>query len=196
VTSTSASAASTQAPSPPRPTWPTRFGGPGWRAPVARLVAAPTGGVLMYLACAPRTLWWLAPIAFALLGVVLRGRRWRAGLGLGLLFGLAYFAPLLPWVGIYVGPVPWLALAVMEALFVGLGCALIAVASRLPAAPVWMAALWVATERERSPPCRATCRGSGWTSTPNAGPCSTTTSAAPCSWPTTSPPARCRTRIW
>jgi apolipoprotein N-acyltransferase len=113
---------------------------------VARLVAAPTGGALMYLACAPRTLWWLAPIAFALLGAVLRGRRWRAGLGLGLLFGLAYFAPLLPWVGIYVGPVPWLALAVMEALFVGLGCALIAVASRLPAAPVWMAALWVATE--------------------------------------------------
>ncbi|MDT7681099.1 MAG: apolipoprotein N-acyltransferase [Pseudonocardiales bacterium] len=146
MTSTSASAASTQAPSPPRPTWPTRFGGPGWRVPVARLVAAPTGGVLMYLACAPRTLWWLAPIAFALLGAVLRGRRWRAGLGLGLLFGLAYFAPLLPWVGIYVGPVPWLALAVMEALFVGLGCALIAVASRLPAAPVWMAALWVATE--------------------------------------------------
>ncbi|MDT7563345.1 MAG: apolipoprotein N-acyltransferase [Pseudonocardiales bacterium] len=146
MTSTSASAASTQAPSPPRPTWPTRFGGPGWRVPVARLVAAPTGGVLMYLACAPRTLWWLAPIAFALLGSVLRGRRWRAGLGLGLLFGLAYFAPLLPWVGIYVGPVPWLALAVMEALFVGLGCALIAVASRLPAAPVWMAALWVATE--------------------------------------------------
>ncbi|HEV7791788.1 MAG TPA: apolipoprotein N-acyltransferase [Pseudonocardia sp.] len=146
MTSTSASAASTQAPSPPRPTWPTRFGGPGWRAPVARLVAAPTGGALMYLACAPRTLWWLAPIAFALLGAVLRGRRWRAGLGLGLLFGLAYFAPLLPWVGIYVGPVPWLALAVMEALFVGLGCALIAVASRLPAAPVWMAALWVATE--------------------------------------------------
>ncbi|HEY2097696.1 MAG TPA: apolipoprotein N-acyltransferase [Pseudonocardia sp.] len=146
MTSTSASAASTQAPSPPRPTWPTRFGGPGWRVPVSRLVAAPTGGVLMYLACAPRTLWWLAPIAFALLGAVLRGRRWRAGLGLGLLFGLAYFAPLLPWVGIYVGPVPWLALAVMEALFVGLGCALIAVASRLPAAPVWMAALWVATE--------------------------------------------------
>jgi apolipoprotein N-acyltransferase len=104
------------------------------------------GGVLMYLACAPRTLWWLAPVAFALLGWVLRGRRWRAGLGFGVLFGLGYFAPLLPWVGIYVGAVPWLALATMEALFIGLGCALIAVSTRLPAAPVWMAALWVATE--------------------------------------------------
>jgi apolipoprotein N-acyltransferase len=109
-------------------------------------VAAPLGGVLMYLACAPRTLWWLAPVAFALLGGVLRGRRWRAGLGFGVLFGIGYFAPLLPWVGIYVGAVPWLALALMEALFVGLGCALIAVSTRLPAAPVSMAALWVATE--------------------------------------------------
>ncbi|HEX4246399.1 MAG TPA: apolipoprotein N-acyltransferase [Pseudonocardia sp.] len=129
-----------------RPGWPVRLGGPDWRSPVARLVAAPVGGVLMYLACAPRTMWWLAPVAFALLGWVLSGRRWRAGLGFGVLFGLGYFAPLLPWVGIYVGAVPWLALATMEALFVGLGCALIAVSTRLPAAPIWMAALWVATE--------------------------------------------------
>jgi len=156
VTSTSASTPATPpapgpapAPSPARArrlVWPTRFGGPGWRGPVARLVAAPAAGVLMYLACAPRTLWWLAPVAFALLGGALWGRRRWAGLGLGMLFGLGYFLPLLPWVGIYVGAVPWLALAVMEALFVGLGCALIAVSTRLPGAPVWMAALWVATE--------------------------------------------------
>jgi apolipoprotein N-acyltransferase len=122
------------------------LGGSRWWESLARLLAAPAGGVLLYLACAPRTAWWLAPIAFALLGTALRGRRWRAGLGLGVLFGLGYFVPLLPWIGIYVGALPWLALATLEAVFLGIGCGLIAVASRLPAAPVWAAMLWVATE--------------------------------------------------
>ncbi|HTF52729.1 MAG TPA: apolipoprotein N-acyltransferase [Pseudonocardia sp.] len=126
--------------------WRARLGGPRWWESLARLLAAPVGGVLLYLACAPRTAWWLAPIAFALLGAVLRGRRWRTGLGLGVLFGLGYFVPLLPWIGIYVGALPWLALATLEAVFLGVGCGLIAVASRLPAAPVWAAMLWVATE--------------------------------------------------
>jgi apolipoprotein N-acyltransferase len=120
--------------------------GPGWPAWVGRLLAAPAGGVLLYLACAPRTLWWLAPLGFALLGAALRGRRWRVGLGLGVLFGLGFFVPLLPWIGIFVGAVPWLALATLEAAFLGVGCALLAVVSRLPLAPLWMAAVWVATE--------------------------------------------------
>jgi apolipoprotein N-acyltransferase len=114
--------------------------------PTVRLLAAPAGGVLLYLACAPRTLWWLAPIAFALLGLALWERRARAGFGLGLLFGLAYFVPLLPWIGIYVGPAPWLVLAALETLFLAAGSAAIAVAARLPLAPLWGAALWVATE--------------------------------------------------
>jgi apolipoprotein N-acyltransferase len=113
---------------------------------MVRVLAAPVGGVLLYLACAPRTLWWLAPIGFALLGVALWRRRARAGFGLGLLFGLGYFVPLLPWIGIYVGPVPWLVLATLEALLLAVGSAAIAVASRLPLAPLWAAALWVATE--------------------------------------------------
>ncbi len=117
---------------------------------MARLLAAPAGGVLLYLACAPRTLWWLAPIGFALLAAALRGRRGRAGFGLGLLFGLGYFVPLLPWIGIYVGPVPWLALAALEALFLAVGATAIAIASRLAWAPVWSAALWVATEAASS----------------------------------------------
>jgi apolipoprotein N-acyltransferase len=120
--------------------------GPEWPARVGRLLAAPAGGVLLYLACAPRTLWWLAPLGFALLGAALRGRRWRVGLGFGVLFGLGFFVPLLPWIGIFVGAVPWLALATLEAAFLGAGCALLAVVSRLPLAPLWMAAVWVATE--------------------------------------------------
>ena len=146
MTSTPASPSTEARPRSSGLDWRARLGGPRWWESLARLLAAPAGGVLLYLACAPRTAWWLAPIAFALLGAVLRGRRWRTGLGLGVLFGLGYFVPLLPWIGLYVGALPWLALATLEAVFLGVGCGLIAVASRLPAAPVWAAMLWVATE--------------------------------------------------
>ncbi|NEE32253.1 apolipoprotein N-acyltransferase, partial [Streptomyces sp. SID7982] len=63
-------------------------------------------------------LWWLALPAFAAFGLLLRGRGFRAGLGLGALFGLGFLLPLLVWTGVEVGPGPWLALAVAEALFV------------------------------------------------------------------------------
>lgn len=112
----------------------------------ARVLAAPVGGLLLYLACAPRTMWWLAPVAFALLAVALYERSRRHAFVVGLLFGLGYYLPLLPWVGIYVGKTPWLALAGFEALLVGLGGVLIAGVGRLPLSPVWAAACWTATE--------------------------------------------------
>jgi apolipoprotein N-acyltransferase len=84
--------------------------------------------------------------AFALLWIALRDRSVRLGWLLGLTFGLAYFCPLLPWIGIYVGPVPWLALAGLEAVIFAVGAAAITRVYRLPWAPVWAAALWVATE--------------------------------------------------
>jgi apolipoprotein N-acyltransferase len=57
--------------------------------------------------------------------------------------------PLLSWTGIYVGPLPWLALAVTEALYFALLGAATALTSRLPGWPVWTAALWVADEALR-----------------------------------------------
>lgn len=114
---------------------------------MARALAAPAGGLLLYSACAPRTLWWLAPVAFALLAYALRGCSWRPAFGLGVLFGLGFYLPLLPWVGIYVGPVPWLALAALEAVLVGVGAVLIArVLSLGSLGPLCAAACWVATE--------------------------------------------------
>ncbi|RSS58089.1 apolipoprotein N-acyltransferase, partial [Streptomyces sp. WAC06614] len=100
-----------------------------------------------------RPLWWLAPFALALLAGCLHGRRARAGFGLGLLAGLGFLLPLLVWTGEEVGPVPWLALATVEALFIGLTGLGIALVSRLPAFPVWAAAVWVAGEalRARAP---------------------------------------------
>jgi apolipoprotein N-acyltransferase len=120
---------------------------------VRRLVPAAVAalaGVLLYVSFPPRTLWWLALPAFAVFGWSLRGRTWKAGLGLGYLFGFGFLLPLLVWTGVEVGPVPWLALVAVEAVFVALVGAGIALISRLPAWPVWAAAVWIAGEAARA----------------------------------------------
>ncbi|SBT89732.1 apolipoprotein N-acyltransferase [Streptomyces sp. DI166] len=116
-------------------------------------------GVLLYVSFPPRTLWWLALPAFAGLGWVLRGRSWKAALGLGYLFGLGFLLPLLVWTGVEVGPGPWLALVVIEAIFVALVGAGVAAVSRLPGWPLWAAALWTAGEAARA---RAPFNGFPW----------------------------------
>lgn len=105
---------------------------------------------MLYLSFPPRPLWWLVLPGFALLGWCLHGRRLRAGFGLGLLAGLGFMLPLLHWTGEEVGPVPWLALAVAEALFVAVGCIGIAAVSRLAWWPVWAAAVWTLDEAVRA----------------------------------------------
>lgn len=122
-------------------------------------VAAALCGVLLYVSFPPRALWWLALPAFAGLAWVLRGRGWKAALGLGYLFGLGFLLPLLVWTGVEVGPGPWLALVAIEAVFVALVGAGIAAVSRLPAWPVWAAAVWIAGEAVRA---RAPFRGFPW----------------------------------
>jgi len=115
----------------------------GWVALLARIVAAFGGGLLLYYSFPPRTLWWLALPALALLGAAVCGRRARAG------FGFGFLLPLLTWIGALVGPPPWVGLVVLESLFIGLAGAGMALVSRLPAAPVWAAAVWVAGEALR-----------------------------------------------
>ncbi|WP_328403529.1 apolipoprotein N-acyltransferase [Streptomyces sp. NBC_00390] len=112
--------------------------------------AAALSGVLLFLSFPPRPLWWLVLPGFALLGRTLRGRGPRAALGLGYLAGLGFLLPLLIWTGVEVGPVPWLALAALEALFVAVTCVGIAAVSRLPVWPLWGAAVWIAGEAVRA----------------------------------------------
>jgi apolipoprotein N-acyltransferase len=122
-------------------------------ARLVRLVpalAAALFGVLLYVSFPPRTLWWLALPAFAGFGWVLRGRSWKASLGLGYLFGLGFLLPLLVWTGVEVGPVPWIALAAIEAMFVALVGVGVAAVSKLPAWPLWAAAVWTAGEAARA----------------------------------------------
>jgi apolipoprotein N-acyltransferase len=118
-----------------------------------RLLFSLAGGVLWYLSFPPRPVWWLAPIAFALLGLAVHGKRARAGFGYGFLFGLAFLIPLLHWTGLYVGIVAWWPLSAFEALVMGLGVAAIAVVLPMRGGPVWAALLWVADEglRARAP---------------------------------------------
>ncbi len=116
-------------------------------------LAAPIGGGLaLWLSFPPVGWWFTAFLAFALLGWVLTARTAtaRGGFGYGLLFGLAFYVPLLPWISGLVGPVPWLALASAQAVFCGL-FGLVAVAvRRLPVWPLWLAALWIAQEWRKS----------------------------------------------
>ncbi|MER7759025.1 apolipoprotein N-acyltransferase [Streptomyces sp. NPDC097619] len=116
----------------------------------ADALLAALAGVLLYLSFPPRPLWWLAVPALALLAHTLYGRRPRAAFGRGLLAGLGFLLPLLVWTGEEVGPVPWLALTFVEALFIALGCVGIALVTRLPLWPVWAAAVWVAAEGLRA----------------------------------------------
>lgn len=116
-----------------------------------RIVAALAGGVALYGAFAPSTRWWLAIVGFAIFGLALGGRGWKAGLGLGFLFGLAFFLPLLSFTNIYVGNLPWYALSVMEALLVApVGALIAACTRRLPLWPFWAASAWITGEALRA----------------------------------------------
>lgn len=119
-----------------------------------RLVAIAGAGFVLYAGSPPRDLWWMAPLAFAVLAAVVRHRRARAGFGYGVVFGFTFLLPLLGWLqdflGADFGPWPWLGVAAVEGLFIGLAGAGMALVSRLPAAPVWMAAVFVAAEAIRS----------------------------------------------
>nr|WP_197973804.1 MULTISPECIES: apolipoprotein N-acyltransferase [Streptomyces] len=121
-----------------------------WLRRLVPAAAAALSGVLLYVSFPPRTLWWLAVPAFAVFGWVLRGRGWKAALGLGYLFGLGFLLPLLVWTGVEVGPGPWLALVAIEAIFVALVGVGVAAVSRLPGRPVWAAAVWIAGEAARA----------------------------------------------
>nr|WP_245568821.1 apolipoprotein N-acyltransferase [Nocardia concava] len=121
------------------------------RPGVVRLIAAVVAGLLVYASFPPRTLWFLAPVGIAVLTLAVRGTgRARGGFGLGFVAGLGFFLPLLPWTGIYVGPVPWIALSAVCALYVGAFGLLTRWVATLPGWPLWVAATWSLTEWARS----------------------------------------------
>ncbi len=113
-----------------------------------RLLVCVAAGLLMYASFPPSNWWWAAIVAVALLAWVLTHRATTpvGGLGYGFLFGLAFYVPLFPWIGNLVGPMPWLVLATVSALFPGLFGLFAVVVRRLPGWPIWFALLWAAQE--------------------------------------------------
>jgi apolipoprotein N-acyltransferase len=118
------------------------------------LLTALAGGLLLAAAFPPVGIWPLAAVGPALLAVALRGRSLRASFCTGLIFGVAFFFPLLAWV-LNVAWFAWVALAAAEAIIFGVLAIGQRVLLRLPAPawPVAVAGWWVAAEgfRDRWP---------------------------------------------
>ncbi len=130
---------------PPLPLW-------------AAVVAAGIAGWLLTLAF-PAISWWpMAFVAIPLALLTLIGRRVRGALLVGFAFGLVFFLVNVSFTARYLGPVPWLALSVLEAILTALAAVPIALAyrwtprvlpgrwARLVALPVLVAGLWTARE--------------------------------------------------
>lgn len=132
-----------------------------WRSGLPLWLAAPVatlGGLLNAMAY-PELGWW--PLIFLgtpLILFALVGRRMPGALLVGLLGGFAFWGTHIFWLTVYLGAVPWLALAGLQSIFFALGCALIALAwragetafrgawGRLGLLPVVIAGLWTLRE--------------------------------------------------
>ena len=102
--------------------------------------------------------WPLTFAGIALVLVATIGRRSGSAFLVGFLAGLTFYLLHVSWTALYLGPVPWVALSVLESLFFGGGTVLIALAyrwfprvwsgpiARLAVLPVLVAALWTARE--------------------------------------------------
>jgi len=121
-----------------------------------RLALAIASGLAMWLAFPSHNIWVLAPIGVALLALATRRAAPWQGAVLGLVSGMACFLPLLSWSGVYVGSLPWIALAALESCYIallGLVCALLQGGPSLAGAgrvrPFVVALAWVTEEALR-----------------------------------------------
>lgn len=131
--------------------------------PLLRLAfAAPLAVVagLLLVTAFPALAWWpMALPAVVLTLVTLVGRRFWSAVLVGLLFGAAFFSVNLLFTARYLGPVPWLALSVLESLLTAAFAVPIALAyrwmpriapgtlGRLVLLPALVAGLWTLREQ-------------------------------------------------
>ncbi|MET8150211.1 apolipoprotein N-acyltransferase [Actinoplanes sp. NPDC049668] len=122
------------------------------------VAAAAAAGAGLLLSFPPYGLWFLAPVAVALLAAATHRRRLRAGAGLGMIAGLVLFVPLLDWTNLAAGWLPWILLSLAQAGYLALlglaGAWLSPLHDRWRSLwPLTAGLLWVAQEalRDRAP---------------------------------------------
>lgn len=125
----------------------------------ARRGLALGGGIVAALAFQPYNVWPLVVLGVMTLTLLVRGVTWRRAFGAGYLFGIAFLTLTVGWTYVIAVPVALVLVVVWALWFAGLG-ALSGLVSRLPAWPLWTAALWVLTEYLYS---RVPWGGFGWT---------------------------------
>jgi len=103
-----------------------------------RPILAAAAGSLSGFALAPVNFWPAIFVSVALMHVSVRRLGFWAGFGVGIPGGISFYASQSEWMSRYLGPEPWLALAVLESLIFGLGLGL--------AAAVWS---WLLKHRAR-----------------------------------------------
>src|SRR5690606_7918947 len=92
------------------------------------LVTAALSGLLVSLAFPGYGIWPLSIPGTSLLLWALHGRTVRESIWVGLVGGAFYWGPLIDWLTVYLGPVPWIALAGVMTLYFAAGAVLISLA--------------------------------------------------------------------
>ena len=118
------------------------------RALATRLLLALGGGVLAYFAYQRLSIWILCFPMVGLIYLAVRNLRFRAGFGVGLVAGFTFFAAQTAWLSMYLGPVPLIALSLLQGLIFAL---FIALSQLSRPKSFWLkavlfAAFWVARE--------------------------------------------------
>ena len=132
-----------------------RFQGMFWRIPVAVF-----GGFVSSLAMPTENIWPLIFVSVAMILISIQGLRFFPAAAVGYLAGLAFYISQVEWISLYLGPVPLIALAVLESFIFALGTGAISLvwsflssrlhgplasfAISLSIATVWTAREWVA----------------------------------------------------
>jgi apolipoprotein N-acyltransferase len=124
----------------------------------ASVLVSAAAGVIMEAGFPDRNWWILTPVGVGLMLAALIGRSAWTGLLVGLVSGWSFWLVHINWLTLYLGPIPWLALGILQGIFFGIGMALIAVVlrhgpriwptvpGRLGLLPIVVAGLWTARE--------------------------------------------------
>jgi apolipoprotein N-acyltransferase len=105
----------------------------------AALVFAAASGPIMDAGFPDRDWWALTFGGIALVLISVIGRRPRSSALVGFVAGMAFYLVHIEWASLFLGPVPMVALSLLESLFVALGALLISLAYR------WCASAWPTT---------------------------------------------------